>query len=168
MTTDSQPHTSSNRSLIAIGAGVVALAVVTIVVVLLLGDRQTEEFAADTPEGALQRYLAAYDAGDLEAAHAFFSADVRERMDMEAYQRAVDAWGEGYGPGGSRSALFDRTDGSGDRVQVHLIVEEFYGDGLSGDTYRSPREIRLVRESGQWRIDEPLVWLDPAPIEPDR
>lgn len=169
MTADQQARTTaSNRSLFAIGAGVVALALITIMAVLLLGDRKAEEFAADTPEGAVQRYLAAYDAGDLDAAHAFFSADVRERMDRDAYQRAVDSWGEGYGTGASRSVLFDRTEGSGDRVELHLIVEEFYGDGLSGDTYRSPRELRLVREGGEWRIDEPLVWLDPAPIEPGK
>ena len=65
-----------------------------------------------------------------------------------------------------RTVLFDSSTGTGDRVQLHLIVEEFYGDGLSGDTYRSPRDVRLVREDGEWRIDQALIWLDPAPIEP--
>jgi hypothetical protein len=157
---------SSNRSLIYVALGVVALTVVTILVVLLAGDRSATQFAAGSPEGTLQRYLAAYDDGDLEAAHAYFSADVREAMDLEAYQRAVDASGIGVEP--NRSVLFDRTDGEGDAVEVHLIVEEFYGDGLSGDTYRSPRDVRLVREDGEWRIDQPLVWLDPAPLEPGR
>jgi hypothetical protein len=87
-------------------------------------------------------------------------------MDLDAYQRAVDASGIGVEP--NRSVLFDRTDGEGDAVEVHLIVEEFYGDGLSGDTYRSPRDVRLVREDGEWRIDQPLVWLDLAPLEPGR
>lgn len=162
------PRGSSNRSLVYIGSGVVALAVITILVVLLAGDREAAEFSADSPEGTIQRYLAAYDDGDLGAAHAFFSADVRERMDIKAYQNAVDSWGGGSGTEGRRRVLFDNTSGTGDRVQLHLIVEEFYGDGLSGDTYRSPREVRLVREDGDWRIDQPLVWLDPAPIEPAR
>lgn len=158
---------SSNRSLIYIGLGVVALTVVTIAAVLLAGDREPAEFAADSPEAALQRYLTAYEDGDLEAAHEYFSSDVRGQMDLEAYQRAVDSWG--FGPAEeNRSVLFDRVSGTGDRVELHLIVEEFYGEGLSGETYRSPRDVRLVREDGGWRIDQALVWLDPAPIEPFR
>jgi len=159
---------SSNRPLIYIGLGVVALTIITILVVLLAGDREAAEFTADSPEGTLQRYLAAYEGGDLEAAHAFFSADVRGRMDIDAYQRAADSWGAGIGIGGSRRVLFDSTRGAGDRIELHLIVEEFYGDGLSGDTYRSPRDVRVVREGGEWRIDQPLIWLDPAPLEPGK
>jgi len=158
---------SSNRSVVYVAVGVVVLTVVTILVVLLAGDRRAAEFAPDSPEAALQRYLAAYEEGDLEGAHAHFSKNVRERMDLDAYQRAVDSMG-GIGGDPNRSVLFDRTSGTDDRVDLHLIVEEFYGDGLSGDTYRSPRDIRLVREDGEWRIDEPLIWLDPAPMEAAR
>jgi hypothetical protein len=157
---------SANRTLLFIGLGVVGLVAITIAVVLLAGGREAAEFDADSPEAALQRYLAAYEDGDLEAAHAYFSADVRQRMDLDAYQQAVDSWGIGYEP--DRSVLFDSTSGTEDRVELHLIVEEFAGDGLSGETYRSPREIRMVREGDEWRIDQPLVWLDPAPIEPAR
>lgn len=155
---------SNSRSLLYVALGVVALAVVTIVVVLLAGGREAAEFPADSPEATLQAYLAAYEEGDLDAAHAYFSADVRRQMDRQAYQQAVDSWGVGTEP--HRTVLFDSTTGTGDRVQLHLIVEEFYGDGLSGDTYRSPRDVRLVREDGKWRIDQALIWLDPAPIEP--
>jgi len=158
------PAGSSNRSLLYVALGVVALAVVTIVVVLLAGGREAAEFPADSPEATLQAYLAAYDEGDLDAAHAYFSAGVRDHMDRQAYQQAVDSWGVGTEP--DRTVLFDSATGTGDRVQLHLIVEEFYGDGLSGDTYRSPRDVRLVREDGEWRIDQALIWLDPAPIEP--
>lgn len=157
---------SNNQSLVYVAVAIVVLAVITIAVVLLAGDREAAQFDADSPETALQRYLVAYEDGDLEAAHTYFSADVRQRMDLDAYQRAVDSWGIGFEP--DRSVLFDSSSGSGDRVELHLIVEEFAGDGLSGDTYRSPRDIRLVREDGEWRIDEPLVWLDPAPFEPTR
>ena len=157
---------STNRSLIYVAVAIVVLAATTVAVVLLAGDRESARFDADSPETALQRYLVAYEEGDLETAHAYFSADVRQRMDLDAYRRAVDSWGIGSEP--DRSVLFDRSSGSGDRVELHLIVEQFAGDGLSGETYRSPRDIRLVREGGEWRIDEPLVWLDPAPFEPTR
>lgn len=157
---------SGNRSLILIGAGVVALTIVTVIVVLLVGAREATDFAADSPEGTLQGYLTAYEAGDLDASYAYFSADVRRRMNPEDYRRAVDAHGGAHGTEPARRILFERTTGQGDRVQVHLSVEEFSTDGLNGNAYRSPRNVRLVREAGQWRIDDALVWLDPALIEP--
>jgi hypothetical protein len=69
-------------------------------------------------------------------------------------------------PDGSRRILFDRTDIDGDRGRVHLTVEEYFGGGPfgGGETYRSPREIRMVREDGSWRIDEPLAGVEPVPV----
>jgi hypothetical protein len=156
---------SSNRSLILIAGAVVALAAVTILVVLLVGRDRTATYGADTPEGTVQRYLAAFEAGDLATAHGFFSSRVTAGMDLDAYRRNVDLQGQSYAnPRASRRVLFERTTGSGDVVTVSLTVEEFSGDGLNGSTYRSSRDIRLVRQNGAWRIDEPLVWLDPAPM----
>lgn len=156
---------SSNRSLLFIGGGVVALVIIAIVVVLLAGDRETAEFGEDTPEGALQRYLTAFDDGDLAVAHTYFSSDVREQMDLQEFERAVNAQG-GYGTERTRRALFDGRSGEGNRVRLELTVEEFTGEGLGASTYRYQREIPMVREGDAWRIDEPLVWLDPAPLEP--
>ncbi|MEA2651755.1 MAG: hypothetical protein QOI85_1476, partial [Chloroflexota bacterium] len=51
---------SSSRSLLYVALGVVALAVVTIVVVLLAGNREAAEFPTDSPEAALQAYLAGF------------------------------------------------------------------------------------------------------------
>ena len=158
------PPASANRSLIVIGAAVVGLILVTVVVVLLAGDRAAREYPADSPQGTLQRYLAAFDDGDYEAAYAFFSDRVHEGMDLDQYERAIDSYGFHGREGPARRVLFDRVTGSDDRVQVHLVVEEFYGDGLGGNTYRSQRQVRLVRQAGGWRIDEPLVWLEPAPF----
>lgn len=154
-----------DRSLIAIALGVVGLVALTIVVVLVMGGREAAEYSADSPEGTIQRYLTAFEAGDYETAYTFFSADVRGETDLEAYERSVRDYGT-YDGQPSRRVLFDRTSGEGDRIRVHLTVEEFYvGDGLGGgDTYSSPREVLMVREDGAWRIDEPLIWLDPGPF----
>lgn len=154
-----------DRSLLLIGLGVVALVALTVIVVLLAGGRDSTEYPADSPEGALQRYLIAFDDGDYETAHSFFSSEVRGEMDLEQYESIVRSYGT-FDGGPSRRVLFDRTDGDDDRIRVHLTVEEFYGGGWlgGGDTYRSPREIVMVREDGAWLIDEPLVWLDPAPL----
>jgi hypothetical protein len=47
---------------------------------------------------------------------------------------------------------------------MRLTVEEFYGEDIGGGSYRSERQVRIVRESDGWHIDELLVWLDPAPF----
>lgn len=157
------------RSLLLFGVGILALVVVAAAAVLLLGSREPTTFPADSPEGVVQRHLAAFEDGDFEAAHALFSADVQAEMDLEAYERTAREYG-GYLGNTSRRILFDRTDEAGDVARVHLTVEEYYGGGPfgGGETYRSPREIRLVREGGSWRIDDPLIGLEPAPFPMER
>ena len=143
-----------------------AIVIIAVVVVLLAGDRESVEFGEDTPEGALQRYLAAFDEGDLAAAHAFFSDGVRDQMDLDAFERAVSGQEGDFGTERTRRVLFDARSGDGDSVRLQLTVEEFTGEGLGASSYRYQVEIPMVREGDAWRIDEPLVWLNPAPLEP--
>jgi hypothetical protein len=157
---------SSNRSLLLIGAGVLALAALAVAVVLLSGDRDPVEFPADSPEGALQRYLAAFDDGDLETAYAFFSSGVRAAMALDEWERTVDMFGGGMPDDRVRRAIFDGRSGEGNSVEVRVTIEEIFGEGLTTSTSRYQSQIRMVREADGWRIDEPLVWLEPAPIEP--
>ncbi|MCV0403296.1 MAG: hypothetical protein K5924_06255 [Chloroflexi bacterium] len=157
---------SAYRGLILIGLGVVALLVVAGIVVVVAGDRGEPAFEAGSPEAALHDYLAAYEAGQLDAAHAQFSTRVRDRWDIDAYRDAVDG-GEAPGAGAARRVIFEGADVTGEAARVRLTIEEFVGDGLGGDTIRDSREIRMVREDGAWRIDEALVWLDPFRIPLD-
>ena len=156
---------TSNRSLLVVGAIVVALSVTAIVAAVAVGDRTAPVYAVDTPEGTLQRYLAAWDDEDLPAAHAYFSSNVRRAMDLRAFERARDSWEE-YSTNDAQRVLFESSRIDGDEATVVLAVEQFSGEGLDGSAYRYERQVRLVREDGAWRIDEPLVWLDPAPVEP--
>lgn len=160
----------SDRTLLYAGAGIIAVVAITAAVVLMLGGREPASFPADSPEGIVQRYLAAFEEGDFEAAHAYFSSEVQSELDLEAYEQMTREYG--FFPGDtSRRVLFDRTETDGDGATVHLTVEEYYGGGTTlfggGETYRSPRQIRLVREEGEWRIDEPLVGVEPAPFPMD-
>lgn len=154
----------TDRSLLYIAAGVMAIVVAAIAVVLVAAPREATSFPAGAPEQIVQRYLEAHESGDREAAYALFSSDVQERMSLEAYEQAADAYGPEAG-GATRGVTYDRTSGSGDRRTVHLTVEEFYGQGLDASSYTYPHEVRLVQEAGEWRIAEALVWLDPAPVE---
>jgi hypothetical protein len=155
---------SNTRTLAFIAGGIVALVLVSVVVVLLAGGRQRQEFAAGTPEAALQAYLDAWEEGDAEATWAFFSAEVQEEYTLEDYERAVSDYNlYQYPEGGpSRGVYIEGVDGSGERATVQLTVEEHYGDGLNTNSYRSPRAVRMVREGGAWKLADPLIWLDPA------
>lgn len=161
-----EPPTSSapvDRGLVLVAAGIVALVVASVVIVLLATGSDEPQLEPGSPEAVLRDYLAAYEADDLETAHGFFSAAVRAEWDLESYRRSADARFEPRYGGAARRVLFERAEIDGDAARVSLIIEEFYGDGLSGDTYRSSREIRMVREDGGWRIDQPLADLEPLP-----
>ena len=153
---------TANRSLLAIGAGVIALVVVTLAVVLLTDDGGQTSFPSDSPEAALQGYLAALEDDDVDAAYAAFSSDVQSRVSHDAFEREVDLRRSPDEPPDTRY-LVASTSLDGDTAQVTITVEEFYEDGLGGSTNRYDREIHLIREDGAWHIDEPLVWLESAP-----
>lgn len=164
---EQQPVSAApERSLLIIAAGTLALVVVAVVVVLVLGTRSGADFPADSPEGAVQRYLTAFEDEDHATAYGFFSSDVQAETSFDDYRRMVRDYGR-YGPGSSRRVIFDRVSGEGDRRQVHLTVEEFYGGGPfgGGEVYSTPRQLALVREAGEWRIDEPLIGLEPGFFE---
>jgi hypothetical protein len=165
--TDLEGHPEAQRSIgspVLIGVAIVILAVVTAAVVLLAGDRQ-QEYPADSPEGMLQRYLASFEDRDYEAAYAHFSTEVKSGLDLERYLESVRQYGFPVGQA-ARRVFIDEVSGDGDERVMRLTVEDFYGDGFGGDSYRSERQIRIVRESGGWYIDEPLVGLDPTFGEP--
>lgn len=159
-----EPASSApDRSLLVIGVGIVALVVVAVIAVVALGSREAPSFSADTPEGVVQRYLAAVEDEDHETAWAYFSADVQADRSLEEYRRTARDYGY-YGEQ-SRRVLFDRSEVDGDRARVWLTVEEYYDGGPfgGGETYRSERQIALVRQDGAWRIDDPLIGLEPMP-----
>lgn len=149
-----------NRSLLLIVGGVAVLVVLAMAVVLLDGNDRPQTFPADSAEAGLQAYLAAWDKGDLPAAYSSFSERVRSTTSLATFQLAA----EQVPPNGpSRRVFIDQVTGSGDRQIVHLVVEERWSNGLNSDVQRTPRTIRMVRDPEGWRIDEPLVWLDPMP-----
>jgi hypothetical protein len=131
--------------------------------IVLLGGRSEQAYPADSPEAMLQRYLGSFDDRDYEAVYAHFSTDVKERTDLETYLDSILAYG--YPDAQlTRRVFIDGVSGSGDSRVIRLTVEEFYGQDLGGGSYRSERQLRVVREPDGWHIDELLVWLDPAPF----
>ena len=154
------------RGLVAIGVGIGVVAILAVVAVGLSAARDPDQFPPDSPQAALQAYLAAFEDEDYEAAYAFFSADVQRQMSLEEFERAPIDYNL-YATG-SRRVLYDgidqvQTDGD-ERATLRLTVEVSYGDVLFADRYSYPTEVPMVREDGAWRIDQALVHLDPAPV----
>ncbi len=160
----------SDRSLLAIAGAIGAIVLAAIVLVVVAGDRPAASFPPGSPQAAMQDYLAAWEAEDYLAAYAFFSAEAQDRVPLEEFRRAaVDQRQYAYPAEGRRRVFIDRVSEEGDRADVHLTVEEFSGDGgLGNNVYRSTRIIRMVREDGSWKFDEPLIGLEPGyfPEEP--
>jgi hypothetical protein len=152
---------SSNRSILLIGAGILALVVLSVAVVLVVR-RGPPTFPAGSPQAAMVDYLAAWDDGDLEAAYGLLSNSIQRQVTLDEYRRGADQYRDYTQP--NRQVSIDRVDGSGDAVTLELTVEELYGEGLSANVSRSPRSVRMVRQDDGWKIDEQLVWLDPGPF----
>ena len=155
---------TSSRSILFIGAGILALLGLVVGTVLLAGGREPQSYPLDSPRGVVQGYLAAWDERDYAAAYGFFSSGVKDSLTEADYRVAAADYAR-YGlPDGSARRVFidDVTDGSS-RVTVRLTVEELSGDGLDANVYRSTRTVALVREGAKWRIDQALLWLDPGP-----
>lgn len=155
-----------SRELWWIAGGIVALVVVAVASVLLAGSRPAATFDEGTPERALQQYLAAFEAGDYDAAYGYFSTAAQAHASASQYRAVIRDYGS-YGMP-NRRVIVDGRSGSGDHVILRLTVEETSGGGLGTDVYRSPREVAMVREAGSWRIDALLVWLDPGPWPVDK
>jgi len=151
------------RGLVAIGVGIGVVAILAVVAVGLSAARDPDQFPADSPQAALQAYLAAFEDEDYEAAYAFFSADVRGQMGLEDFERAATDY-HLYATQ-ARRVLYDGVETDGDeRATLRLTVEVSSGDVLFADRYSYPTEVPMVREDRAWRIDQALVHLDPAPL----
>jgi hypothetical protein len=150
---------TGNRSLLYIGAGVLALVVLGAAVVLLAGGRQPASFEPGTPQAAMQGYLAAWQDDDYEAAYGFFSDEIRTETSLEQYESQVRGFGEPYG--GSDTAVYiDKAEIAGQQATLYLTVEQYSGGGIGGESYRSQRELRMVHQADGWKIDEPLIGVE--------
>lgn len=154
---------TSTRGITYIAAGILGLVIVAAVIVLLAGARTPTVFPAGSPQAALQAYLAAWEQRDVEAAYGFFSTEVKANTSQEEYRRAVDGFGD-VSPG-DEAVFIDAAEGTGDRTTLHLTIEHYYGGGPGSEVFRDTRTARMVREADGWKIDEPLIGVDPIPFD---
>lgn len=156
----------SDRSLLAIGVGILVTAALSVAVVVAVGNRPPASFPSGTPERTLQEYLEAWEDEDYEAAYEFFSSKVRAAVTVEAFRDSAEQQEQfGYLPEGFEPhVLLDRVESEGDRASIYLTVEtSLLGVPFVGDI-RTTRVIHCVREEGTWKIDDQLLGLEPSPF----
>ena len=150
----------SNRLLVIVGLAIAAVVVVALTLVFLL-PRSEPSYPPGSPEAAFQAYLAAFDAGDIEAAYAAFSPRVRARWTYDAYVREADMSGS-YA--GGRRVYIDRVVRIGDeQATLHLTIEWMSGAGLTTSRrYERDVRIRMVSVDGTWYVDQALIGTQQA------
>jgi hypothetical protein len=143
--------------------GVALLLVATVAIVLLAGNRPPQTYPAGSPEAALQAYLQAWEARDLDRAWEFFSTSARGSVTLDEYRRQARDYPDMAGAGGpSRRVFIDQTTVTGDRAELQLTIEETYIQGLGVGRNRYSQRLAMVRESGQWRLDQLIMGIQPG------
>ncbi len=139
----------STQLLIAVGASVLAIVVISIAVAVIAGDEQ--DFPAGSPERAVQRYLRAVEDRDADAAIALYSDDLAARCDLDQLRGNLRR--------GSntdfRATLLD-TIARDDVTEVRVRLTEYYGDDPFNRGESRREQLFVLEQSADgWRFTEP-------------
>lgn len=152
----SQRAANATRPLLFIAGGLIGVLVIA-AVIMLLANRPQPAFPADTPEGTFQRYLAAFDDGDYQTSYAYLSTSAQDAVPYSRYERAARDYST-WNSGRQRLTL-DNVRVTGERATIYLVVRE--GGGPFDGGWEDSVSIGLVRQQGEWRIDQPLLRIYP-------
>ena len=112
---------------------------------------------ADSPEGAVQRYLLALDREDYQEAYNYLGSDLQRRCSLEEFVNK-GYWPE---PRGDHVTL-EKTQSFDSRAVVTARVTVFDPNvpfGASEYSYDWTFQLRL--EEGEWRLTGPEWWCPP-------
>jgi len=145
---------SAGRWLVLTAATIVVLIAVSVAVVALRPGPTA--FDPDTPEGTVQRYVAAVIDRDLPAAWALFDAELAERCTASTFDRTVQEafwWGARSGRDDLHVRLVESVPLSGDRVRVTVSVERtVVRPPFDVGGFTSIYDFVVGREADAWRI----------------
>ena len=139
----------NDRFLIAIIAGIAAIAVLALVLFYTRRDQVAAYPADDTPEGVIAAFVMAIENKDWDRAYAYL-ADGENKVELARFRQiAVQEFSN------TRTAGVEirSTQINGDRADVELVVVNISG-GLFSDIYRNPGVAVLLRQNGSWKISE--------------
>ena len=152
---------SSSRWLFAFGIAIVVLATVAVVLVLTTtGNSSIDLLPEDTPEGTVQRYLLATEAGDYEKAYSYLSPSAVAR---EPYYSSYEKWSQGFFQNQRQNtwrATLGKSVITDNRATVVVTIDVFRPDApfvnLVNTYYYS---FILQKEEAFWRIISPVYPL---------
>jgi len=141
----------SSRWLAAIVLAVLAVALLSLAVILLNRSPEVASLPENTPEGTVQRYLQALKEGDYSTAFGFLSPELQQRCDYLAF-RQTGSWNSLDGA----SIALENTESLKDgRSAVKIRVTESRDDFPFGNTYSHTQEFLLSPRGEGWQFDAP-------------
>jgi hypothetical protein len=127
-------------ALIALIAGILVVVVIALIAVFARGGPTT--FAADTPEGVVQRYSQAVIDGDTKTALTYLVPEIADSCTK------MPAGSDGY-----RLTLLDTTERE-QTARVEVLIATVYGSGpLGTNEYEHEGSFDLVKDGDGWLID---------------
>jgi hypothetical protein len=112
----------SSKRLLAIFAGAVGLLVlVTLLLVLIGGNKPVEMLPEGSPEGTVQRYLLAIDGGEYLEAYSYLSPLLEEKLTYENWQTSFNYPSERP----AYRVTLGQSNASGDDATVEVVVDVF-------------------------------------------
>ena len=152
---------SSNRALAIFGAAIGLLALVTLVLVLVTGNRPVKLLPGDTPQGVVQRYLLAIDQSDYLTAWNYLAPQV-----PDGKPQTYEQWRQSFTYPADRPAYkatlgASRIDGG--QATVDVVIDTFRQyNGLFGNPVSTTRiTFFLQQDGGTWKITDPtyVSWI---------
>ncbi len=112
---------------------------------------------ADSPEGAVQRYLQALEREDYPEAYSYLGSDVHNRCSLDSFV------GREYWPYSEEGQVtLEKTERYDDSAVVRATVTVDHGDAPFGSSeYSYDRTFQLKLEGDQWRLTGPDCWCPP-------
>jgi hypothetical protein len=147
------PEPGSSRSkanlwLVGVAVGVLALAIAGVVVALVTS-RDEDLLSASSPEGVVQRYLAALEDRRYTDAFAYLNASTKRQCTLDEFVRATS-----YRQLEDSEMVLDDTQVLDGTAIVTARVTVFDpGNVFDSSDYSYTETFELTREGSQWRMD---------------
>lgn len=142
------------RSIIPIALVLVAVVAVSGAVALMASRGGAEPYPGDSPEGTVQRYLQALQDRDLDRAYGMLSSRAQDETSREEFRRVTRF---DIPTDRIRRVRLDYVETEEDRSLVQLTTEQVSGNGINFERYSYQFSVPLVREDGDWKIDDPFA-----------
>jgi hypothetical protein len=144
------------RSILIIAGTLAVLGAAAVVAVLVASPAEPSEFEPGTPEAVVQEYINALQERDIERAYDLLSENARDDVSREDFRSYTRPW---QSPNTMQRIRLTDVDVRNDRATVTVTVETTTGTGINVSRYSYQQTVPLVREDGEWRIDDPYLYF---------